>query len=231
MKKITTLNTETVTSGDRLRIAREKLGITQEQLAEILGCQCITIGRYERNESPKGFVKNADKLAEILNVNVDWLLGKSEYKTSFEKKFSMFENGMELAKSFSKYINILKEVISYSNYDIETQSNENIIKGYEIKKDGAVVGFFSVEDFNTMAFEMIDYIDMYIMHFLKRNNPVKTKKSLDKIIENSPTLTLLGDFVSECIPDEKFIPDLKKEMHELIKEEVSDNGNHNPTNQ
>lgn len=209
MKKITSFNSEFVTQGERLRIAREKLGITQEQLAEILGCQCITIGRYERDESPNGLKKNADKLAGILNVNVDWLLGKSEYSTTFDKNFAKLKDEIELIKSFGEYLNVLKDIIKYSKYDIETQLDENKIKGYEIKENGKTVGIFSVEDFNTMAFEICDYVEMYITHFLERNNPTKTKKTLDKTFEILPTLTIFS---------------------KITGEENTNNGNNNPTN-
>lgn len=192
MKKVTTFKPETVTQGNRLRIARENLGMTQEDLAEILGCQCITIGRYERGETPKGFEKNADKLAGILNVDVNWLLGKSGYKTTYEKNFSKLKNEIELVKFFGEYLNALKDIIACSKYDIETQFDEDIIKGYEIKENGKAIGFFSVEDFNTMAFEVSDYIEMYITHFLQKNNPTKSKKTLDKIFANLPLQELIN---------------------------------------
>lgn len=60
--------------GKRLKWARERLGITQEELAEKLGVSLRTITRYE-NQSGDDLVRD---IAETLDVSADYLLGLSD---------------------------------------------------------------------------------------------------------------------------------------------------------
>lgn len=76
-----------------IRELREKKGITQAKLAEILGVGRTTITMYEKGT----IVPPADilrKLADYFNVSVDYLLGREE-KDSTEtmaNKASVLEN-------------------------------------------------------------------------------------------------------------------------------------------
>lgn len=60
--------------GDRIRLAREWLKYTQEDLAERLDVGVLQINRYENNKTtPNGDMVR--KLAEALHVSADYLLG------------------------------------------------------------------------------------------------------------------------------------------------------------
>ena len=63
--------------GKRLVEARKKKGISQEYLAEQLGTKGPVIGRYERDEM-KPSIDAAAKMADILDVSLDWLVGHTE---------------------------------------------------------------------------------------------------------------------------------------------------------
>jgi transcriptional regulator with XRE-family HTH domain len=61
--------------GERLVTARQELGLSQAQVAERLGITQQSYGGWERRETalkPEHLIR----LAEILNVTVDYLLGK-----------------------------------------------------------------------------------------------------------------------------------------------------------
>lgn len=59
--------------GDRMRAARQKIGISQGALAAAMGVSVITISRLERGVSlPSASVATA--LARELGVSTDWLL-------------------------------------------------------------------------------------------------------------------------------------------------------------
>lgn len=63
----------------RLKSLRQEKKITQEQLAEIIGVERSSIGKYESPNKP--VVPSSDiiiKLAEYFNVSVDYLLGREE---------------------------------------------------------------------------------------------------------------------------------------------------------
>jgi transcriptional regulator with XRE-family HTH domain len=63
--------------GKRLLEARKKRSISQEYLAEKLGTKDPVIGRYERDEM-KPSIEVATKIANILEVSLDWLVGHTD---------------------------------------------------------------------------------------------------------------------------------------------------------
>ena len=64
--------------GDRLKTLRKERGITQEQLAVIIGVERSSIGKYEGKSKivPSDDVKA--KIAEYFSVSVDYLLGRTD---------------------------------------------------------------------------------------------------------------------------------------------------------
>lgn len=74
---------------DRFRLLRQKLGLSQKEMAEGLGVPSTTISKYERGEVKPA----ADILAKIANtygVNLNWLLtglGDMFIKTEAENSF------------------------------------------------------------------------------------------------------------------------------------------------
>ncbi len=59
--------------GKRLRLIRERLGITQAEVGEKLGIQSQHVSKYERGETVPTW-ENLIKLTEIYDVNINWLL-------------------------------------------------------------------------------------------------------------------------------------------------------------
>lgn len=63
--------------GKRLVIARKKKKLTQDDLAAALNTKAPVIGRYERGEM-KPSIEAATKLAQLLEVSLDWLVGTTD---------------------------------------------------------------------------------------------------------------------------------------------------------
>lgn len=63
--------------GKRLLEARKKKGVSQEDLANSLNTKGPVIGRYERDEM-KPSIEAAAKMADILGVSLDWLVGHTD---------------------------------------------------------------------------------------------------------------------------------------------------------
>ena len=63
--------------GERLLLVRKSKKISQEELAKQLGVHAPIIGRYERNEV-KPSIEVAAKIADILKVSLDYLVGLSD---------------------------------------------------------------------------------------------------------------------------------------------------------
>ena len=63
--------------GKRLLEARKNKNISQEELAKKLGTKGPVIGRYERDEA-KPSIEAAAKMADILEVSLDYLVGTTD---------------------------------------------------------------------------------------------------------------------------------------------------------
>lgn len=79
--------------GKRLLEARKRIKISQEQLAKGLGTKAPVVGRYERDEM-KPSIETAAKIADLLNVSLDYLVGK----TDIEIDTKMLNRVVELQK-------------------------------------------------------------------------------------------------------------------------------------
>lgn len=63
---------------DRLRIAREKQGLTLDELGKKIGLSKGTLSRYESGIVSGIRLNTLNELALILNANPTWLLGESD---------------------------------------------------------------------------------------------------------------------------------------------------------
>jgi len=63
--------------GKRVSELRKQHKISQEELSNKIGVHQNVIGRYEREEA-KPSIEIASKLADIFNVSLDYLVGKTE---------------------------------------------------------------------------------------------------------------------------------------------------------
>jgi len=63
--------------GERLKRERERKGLKQNRVSKILGIHNSTLAKYESGErEPDNETLN--KLAELYEVSVDWLLGRTQ---------------------------------------------------------------------------------------------------------------------------------------------------------
>lgn len=80
--------TERIEIGKRIKKRREDLGMTQEELGNIVWLNKSTIQRYESGKIEKIKKPFINALAKALDVDPDWILGKSEtmgtFKTIYE---------------------------------------------------------------------------------------------------------------------------------------------------
>ena len=73
-----------MTFGERITMLRKQLKLSQDDLAKKIGTSAPIIGRYEREEI-KPSIDVASKIADALDVSLDYLLGKSD-KMVLDKK-------------------------------------------------------------------------------------------------------------------------------------------------
>ena len=90
---------------ENLKIARERKGITQKELAEKIGVAKSTYSLYESgNREPN--VQTIKKIAEALNTSADEVLGIEEPRTiaaHFDGE-EYTEEQLERIKAFAKFI-------------------------------------------------------------------------------------------------------------------------------
>lgn len=67
--------------GKRLRAARMARKLTQQRLADIIGCSLNSYQKYEQGERYPSY-NILVLLADTLNVSIDWLLGRDEWLES-----------------------------------------------------------------------------------------------------------------------------------------------------
>ena len=65
------------TVGERIKLAREKKGLKQEKLGELIGAHTVTISRWERGiNQPNSDTLN--RIAHVLETSVAYLTGETE---------------------------------------------------------------------------------------------------------------------------------------------------------
>ena len=85
--------------GDRIKVLREKFGLTQEELAEKLGTTKQTIFKYETNVITNIPSDKIEKMAELFGVSPAYLMGWDEDQTSGQNEGYYFDDeAAELAR-------------------------------------------------------------------------------------------------------------------------------------
>ena len=111
-----------MTTGQRIRNARQKAGMTQAQLAEKLGIPYQSIGQWERDvRNPK--LDTLRRIAGALNITIQKLMGIPSWvdeKNIWEKVDTLDQSGMT-QDEIEEYLDQLEDVRSTSELisDIE----------------------------------------------------------------------------------------------------------------
>src|SRR5512144_1862651 len=66
-------------AGSRVRVARERKGLTQVELAERVGCHVLTVKRWEHGTHKPGTPELAQHLADVLEQPLEWLFPPEEH--------------------------------------------------------------------------------------------------------------------------------------------------------
>jgi transcriptional regulator with XRE-family HTH domain len=68
--------------GSRLRQCRERLGLSQNELARRSGVNVATINRLESGRKTDLGARQLQQLAEVFRVSTDYLLGRTDQETA-----------------------------------------------------------------------------------------------------------------------------------------------------
>ena len=62
--------------GERVHLTRRRRKLTLKALAQQANTSYATVSKLERGDKPQVSLDVADRLADVLGVSLDWLLGK-----------------------------------------------------------------------------------------------------------------------------------------------------------
>lgn len=116
--------------GDRLKLLREEAGISQSLLADKIGISKSSISKYEKGErTPE--LETFDDLADFFNVDMDYLMGKSDIRRSYnmidDKSFNYPKAINKLITSRNRSVMELLVKLSLKTPD-EIEMLNNMIK-------------------------------------------------------------------------------------------------------
>jgi transcriptional regulator with XRE-family HTH domain len=92
-----------MTFGEKISILRKQLKLSQDDLAKKIGTSAPIVGRYERGEI-KPSIEVASKIADALNVSMDYLLGKTDKMILDKKTMQRLQDIEQLSKEDKVHI-------------------------------------------------------------------------------------------------------------------------------
>ena len=76
--------------GEKLKFLREKNGLKQKDLGNVLNYGSTTISNYESGRNEPSFA-DLCKIADYFDVSVDYLIGRYENNLCYEEKYKAFK--------------------------------------------------------------------------------------------------------------------------------------------
>lgn len=153
--------------GSRIKKERENLNLSREDLAKKLGVSYSAIAMYEQgNREP-----NAEiilKMCETFNCSIDYLMGKSNYRTNEEELSNYLKTEIK-----EDLINTLKK-LELSKYDLETAITA-FVENYMIISDNPTVDIYNMED--SIIYYAYELITKYYFKLINKELSVLTHNS------------------------------------------------------
>lgn len=97
------LEYQQMTFGERIVLLRKQMKWSQGDLAKKIGTSAPIVGRYERGEI-KPSIEVAVRIADALEVTLDYLLGKSDALTLDKKNLQRLEEIQQLPQEDQTHI-------------------------------------------------------------------------------------------------------------------------------
>lgn len=124
---------------EKIKFIREELELTQVELAEMLGCTRSAYSLWEINKNTIPLVY-LNKLANVLNVNIDYLVDLSN------EKVIKFKKSVIDRVDLGSKIKLARKSINYTQEKLASKLNttHSVISAYEAGKT-AVPTLFLIE--------------------------------------------------------------------------------------
>ncbi|HPR72993.1 MAG TPA: helix-turn-helix transcriptional regulator [Bacteroidales bacterium] len=96
--------------GENIRLLRESYGLTQEQVASIIGINRESLSYYENGSRPVP-VKYLESFADLFNVDTDHLLAENPEEIRIVTSFRLIDATDEDLKQTSAFRRIVKNYL------------------------------------------------------------------------------------------------------------------------
>ena len=117
-----------LTIGDRLKMARERKGVTQIKASEETGINNKTLSGYERNISEPD-VETIKLLAKYYNISLDFILGKTDKITSYENIPDVtFPESFSTPEEAVKFLLEQNVIMGFGGFDVDKLSDEEKVQ-------------------------------------------------------------------------------------------------------
>lgn len=190
--------------GQRIRESRERIGISQQDLADRLGVLRPTISQMENGER-KIFADELIKLSEILNTSVSYLIALEDQPEIFlqEGVETMPKSEMRInvpAKNLKKF----KEVLLYILGEVGSKPNIGETVIYKL---------LYFVDFNYYEKYEEQLIGATYIKNTYGPTPIEFRKIVDKMIEKKEIVRVANEYFS--FPQTKYLPLRRPDLSEL----------------
>lgn len=148
------------TMGEKIKLLRTAAGLTQEQLAEIIGITSKSIQRYE-NDKFKPDVYILARLVAYFDVSADYLLGLIGYQKQHKEETFKIRSDKQCNPLYARYLQCR------SNYSIDANTDYYAI--------------FLDEDLTTMSLqtEWVGWANSDMTHEVRQIRPVIPHKYIE----------------------------------------------------
>lgn len=153
------------TPGERLKLVMKEQHCTQAQLAERVGRATNHISMIVRGERNLT-IENAKRIAKVLNVRPEWLLGLDDFKT--ERDVS------QAALTYVGAVHILIEyAVEMMGYSLKMDGQNGDPENppcYYLTKDEKIILPISLDEYGHIGTEAIRYIAFLFEGLLRKSN-------------------------------------------------------------
>lgn len=113
-----------MTVGEKIKLERKKVNITQKQLAEKLNLAIITVQQYERGVRQPSFEMKV-KLAEALDLSVYTFLDEQEKEVYWSAELGMVKSSVDSGYTFSDEEKI---IVDFFNNRLDDDGRKTLLK-------------------------------------------------------------------------------------------------------
>lgn len=186
---------------DRLKLLRNERGMTQEELANVLGLPASTIRRYESSEESIPKNERLQLIADYFDCTIDYLLERTETKTP------QFNNDRRFIMSFAERLKLVREGMGLTQQQAADMVNipRTTYSGYESSSANRE------PDFQTLIL-LSDCLDVSLDYLIKGVEHTKGNAFLDRqLISRLSEMEKEFDRIQQKLDERKSeIQDMKK---------------------